>query len=106
MRTIEEVLRPPTDAETAAALVRFAADARRHDGPRLLDLTLFGSRARGDAGPESDADVVVILADGAWRIIDEARTLADLSYDRLIEDGLDIQSRPRPRDAPRRLSLP
>lgn len=94
MRTIEEVLRPPTDAEAAAALARFATDARRHYGPRLLDLYLFGSRARGDATPESDADVAVILADGAWRIIDEARVLADLSYDRLIEDGLDIQAHP------------
>ncbi|AWN53745.1 nucleotidyltransferase domain-containing protein [Methylobacterium sp. 17Sr1-1] len=94
MRTIEEVLRPPTEAEASAALARFAADARRHYGARLLGLSLFGSRARGDAQPDSDADVAVILADGAWRIIDEARFLADLSYDRLIEDGLDIQAHP------------
>ena len=99
MRTIEEVLRPPTDAEVAAALARFAADAQRHYGPRLLDLYLFGSRGRGDARLESDADVAVILTDGAWRIIDEARILADLSYDRLIEDGLDIQAHPVPRSA-------
>lgn len=38
--------------------------------------------------------MAVILADGPWRIIDEARLLADLSSDRSIEDGLDIQARP------------
>ncbi|MFH6784111.1 MULTISPECIES: hypothetical protein [Methylobacterium] len=59
MRTIEEVLSPPTDAEAAAALARFAVDARRHYGPRLLDLYLIASRARGDARPESDAEGAV-----------------------------------------------
>ena len=38
--------------------------------------------------------MAVILADGPWRIIDEARLLADLSSDRSIEDGLDIQAHP------------
>jgi predicted nucleotidyltransferase len=32
-------------------------------GPRLHELWLFGSRARGDSRPESDYDVVVV-ADG------------------------------------------
>jgi predicted nucleotidyltransferase len=32
---------------------------------RLHKLILFGSRARGDAGPHSDADVVVILDDAS-----------------------------------------
>ncbi len=41
----------------------------------------------------------MILTDGAWRIIDEARLLSDLSYDRLIEDGLDIQAHPVPQSA-------
>ncbi|WP_407518732.1 nucleotidyltransferase family protein [Methylobacterium oryzisoli] len=99
MRSIEEVLQPPTDAQAAVALARFAADVRRHYGPRLLGLYLFGSRSRGDARPESDADVAVILVDGPWRIIDEARVLADLSYDRLIDDGLDIQAHPVPQSA-------
>lgn len=30
-------------------------------GDRLLCLTLFGSQARGDAEPESDIDVLVVL---------------------------------------------
>jgi len=31
---------------------------------RLMRLVLFGSKARGDAGPESDVDVLVVLSDG------------------------------------------
>ena len=30
-------------------------------GERLVQMVLFGSRARGDAGPESDIDVLVVL---------------------------------------------
>jgi predicted nucleotidyltransferase len=32
-------------------------------GPRLDRLILFGSRARGDAEPDSDIDVMIILKD-------------------------------------------
>ena len=31
-------------------------------GPRLLRLVLFGSRARGDADPDSDIDVLIVLS--------------------------------------------
>ncbi len=44
-------------------------------GPRLVGLYLYGSRARGDAGEDSDVDVAVIL-DDYGRIGDEiTRTL-------------------------------
>jgi predicted nucleotidyltransferase len=32
-----------------------------HFGSRLVGLTLFGSYARGEAGPDSDVDVAVVL---------------------------------------------
>ncbi|NSW56829.1 MAG: nucleotidyltransferase domain-containing protein [Armatimonadetes bacterium] len=32
-------------------------------GPRLVGLYLYGSRARGDAGEDSDVDVALILDD-------------------------------------------
>jgi predicted nucleotidyltransferase len=47
------------------AIQRLLADYRRllveHLGERLIRLTLFGSFARGEAGPESDVDVAVVL---------------------------------------------
>lgn len=94
MRTTEELLRPPTEEEVRRALRRFAAIAREHYGARLKGLYLFGSRARGDHHPHSDVDVAVVLQDGDWRSWNEVRTLSDLTYDLLIEDGADIQAIP------------
>jgi hypothetical protein len=47
------------DAHAIAAAV--AADLRGLYGERLKDVVLFGSWARGDAHPESDIDLLVIL---------------------------------------------
>jgi hypothetical protein len=56
-----ELPAPPAtmDAEEIARAV--AADLRELYGERLRDVVLFGSRARGDADPESDIDLLVVL---------------------------------------------
>lgn len=94
MRTTEDILRPPTEAEVDEALKRFAADVRRQYGDRLKGLYLFGSRARGDHEPFSDADVAVILADEDWELVREVRRLARLATDTLIETGVEVQGWP------------
>jgi hypothetical protein len=43
------------------SLAAYRALLEREFGARLLEVRLFGSQARGDAGPESDADVAVIV---------------------------------------------
>jgi hypothetical protein len=54
------------DAETIARAV--AADLRELYGARLRKVLLFGSWARGDAHPESDIDLLVVLdrVDSLW----------------------------------------
>jgi hypothetical protein len=52
--------------------------ARARFGPRLVDLRLFGSRARGEGHAESDLDLRVLI-DGLTR--DERREVQDLAFD-------------------------
>jgi antitoxin ChpS len=92
--TIEELLVPPDDAAVARALDAFATSVRAHYGVRLRGLYLFGSRARGDHTPDSDADVAVVLGDDGWGYWDEKTVLADIAYSVLIETGAEIQGRP------------
>ena len=42
-------------------LLEFRQGLERIYGPRLADLLLFGSQARGDALPDSDIDVMVVF---------------------------------------------
>jgi hypothetical protein len=63
-------------------------------GERLRGVYLFGSRARGDHTPESDADVAVVLADGDWDYWNEKMRLADLEYDTIIATGAEPQGWP------------
>jgi predicted nucleotidyltransferase len=58
MRSIEALRLPPS---VRAALGDFRDGLARRFGDRVRDLRLFGSRARGDARPESDADLLVVL---------------------------------------------
>jgi predicted nucleotidyltransferase len=49
------------DAASDPVILTFASEARRRIGPHLRELTLFGSRARGDARQTSDYDVLVVV---------------------------------------------
>jgi len=88
------LLAPPDDATVARALQDFAAAVRRHYGDRLRGLYLFGSRARGDHTPESDADVAVVLADGGWKYWEEKFRLVDFAFDYTRSSGVYVQPWP------------
>lgn len=65
---------PPDDP----TLARFRAAVTEIYGERLERVVLFGSRARGDPGQDSDYDVAVFLRDMSDRFA-EMNRLADLS---------------------------
>jgi uncharacterized protein len=67
-------------------------------GDRLERALLFGSRARGDARPDSDYDIAVFLRDfqGLW---DEAGALADATTEILFDTGAVVTPIPFPAGA-------
>ena len=85
---------PKTAAEADEILARFSRDVAERYGAALAGVYLFGSRARGDFRPESDADVAVVLKALVAECRRERRSLNDLAYDYLLETGLFIQVLP------------
>lgn len=55
---------------------------------------LFGSRARGTAHSESDADVAVLLKGEKGPFIKTKMALDDIAYDVLLSTGIRIQPLP------------
>lgn len=64
------------------AVERFAARVRAEFGARVREIVVFGSHARGDATPESDVDVAVVVDDLSGA---EGRAIAHVAGDVLTE---------------------
>jgi predicted nucleotidyltransferase len=62
-------------------------------GDRLKGLVLFGSTARGEAGPDSDVDLLVLL-EGPVELGVELRAIVDALYDLQLEAGVGIEAFP------------
>jgi predicted nucleotidyltransferase len=89
VRTVDQVL-------PGAAVSRLKSYRRRVQGsvPNVEKLILFGSRARGQAGPDSDYDVAVVVR----HLTDRRgvrRLLSDLAYEHILE-GFYIRPIPIP----------
>ncbi len=78
------------DPETRAALNGFRDLLARCYGKRLRGVVLFGSRARGDHRPDSDADVAVFIDDSDDPIRDQM-DMAGEAYHIFLDQGLLIQ---------------
>lgn len=83
----------PTDDQVRLGLSRFSRETRDRYRSRLRGVFLFGSRSRGDHLAHSDADVAVVLADGDWSPVLESVTLANETFEILLDFHLDIQPR-------------
>jgi uncharacterized protein len=60
--------------KTSALLAEFKAKLQQIYGDRLKGVYLYGSQARGDATPQSDVDVIIILDDWARYFVELRRT--------------------------------
>jgi predicted nucleotidyltransferase len=76
------------DTRLSAADTLALSDFRRRVhaalGNNVVELRLFGSKARGDAGPDADLDVLVVVGpdQNRWPA---ARTVSDIAFDVNLE---------------------
>ncbi len=87
-----ELMNGRIDRTTEQALQRFMALVSQHY--RTRGAILYGSRARGDHGPGSDADLLVLLEGEHRRFVPTKLAMTDLAYDVLLETGLYISPLP------------
>src|SRR6266542_392684 len=81
----------PFDARAIARAV--ADDLRGLYGQRLRKVVLFGSWARGDAHPESDIDLLVVLDDVKDRMA-EHRAMNDILYRHSLDNDTVVTALP------------
>ena len=80
------------DPDTKHAANAFIAKvASRYD---LVGSILFGSRARRDHRPDSDADIAVLLRGQRGQFLDTKLEMADIAYEVLLDTGVLIQPLP------------
>jgi predicted nucleotidyltransferase len=80
-------------AITDPVLRKFRAALDEMYGERIERVVLYGSRARGDARPDSDYDVAVFLTDLTDRW-DEIDRIVEIETDILCETGAVINALP------------
>lgn len=70
----------------------FARAVRERYGDRVSSLRVFGSRARGEARPDSDLDILVLLEAAT---LDDRRAISDLATDLMLEHLMGFEVAPR-----------
>ena len=88
----------PEKPQAPPMLKRFRAAVTEIYGDRVERMVLYGSRARGDATPDSDYDIAVFIKD-AGSFTDESARLAAVSTDILLDTGAVISATPFPAGA-------
>lgn len=89
MDALPAYLPPPVHAALVEARVRLA----ELYGDRLVRVVLYGSHARGDARPDSDIDLLVVL-DGDYEPYTELRRTGALRLEIEIRHGVDLSLQP------------
>lgn len=94
MNDLAELLAPPSELAVSRALASYRQKLAGSYGERFVAAYLFGSRARGDHRPDSDADIAVVLETFEASPLAEKMKLVDLAFDALTDAGLMIQPWP------------
>lgn len=84
---VAEQLPGPSDATVADAISQAIDGYRRVFGDRLVQVWLFGSRATGRHGPDSDVDLLVVLHEEHDRF-DDLKLI--VSVDLLLQSKLGV----------------
>ena len=79
---------PHLDTRDQAALDDVVARLVRRYGRQLVEVTLFGSKARGDAGPESDLDLLIVIRGAEGTLAEQWWAVADLTAEVEIAHGI------------------
>ena len=82
-----------TPPHVRAALAEAKARLEAIYGDRLVRIVLYGSRARGDARPNSDVDLLVVLR-GEYQAYAEIRRTGPLRLDLSIRYGVSLSIQP------------
>lgn len=82
----------PPASNRRLALAEFVGRLRQALSGNILDVRLFGSEARGEATPESDIDVLVVVQPDAARVDLEDRVI-DIAFDVNLIFGVYISPR-------------
>lgn len=80
------------DPATERVARSFLAEVKRQYD--VAGAYIFGSQARGDATPESDTDVAILLCGVPGRRMNEAMIMADIAYGLMLETGIRVEALP------------
>lgn len=88
----EDMNTHPLDPATELATHAFLERVRAHFD--VAEAILFGSRARGDFLPDSDADVAVLLRGEPGKLVPTKLEMSDIAYDVLLDTGINVSPLP------------
>lgn len=83
-----------TEAAVRSALDKLVDGVRRSYGDRLVATYRVERMNELEEADRSDAEIVVVIEDGSWDALDEARLLAGLAFELLMNDGPYVRAWP------------
>lgn len=82
----------PLDVATTATIKAFLERVAAVFSVRSA--ILFGSRARGEFHPDSDADVVVLLSGRRGQFMAAKMLMSDIAFDVMLDTGIRVEALP------------